>query len=90
MKKNEKDKKNKVKICERERNDRIEGSCRAEKKAWGRVEREGGDPMNNQPCNCPTVFCYIQSRSQRLEGREDREGRDGREDKSKSVRWAWV
>lgn len=50
----------------------------------------GGDPMNNQPCNCPTVFCYIQSRSQRLEGREDREGREGREDKSKSVRWAWV
>ena len=46
--------------------------------------------MNNQPCNCPTVFCYIQSRSQRLEGREDREGREGREDKSKSVRWAWV
>jgi len=34
---------------------------------------EGGDPMNNQPCNCPTVFCYIQSRSQRLEGREGRD-----------------
>ena len=72
LKKNEKAKKNKVKIWKRERNDWIEGSCGAEKKAWGRVER-GGDPMNNQPCNCPTVFCYIQSRSQRLEGREGRD-----------------